>query len=108
MSRRLFFALLLLSACSTEKPPPPIAAGLPTDVREATVEFNRRVGQQFPLGTEETVVRSTLSADGFEVGRLGAGLTRNNYPCSTKWMVNWRSAAGKLTNIHGEYGYICP
>jgi hypothetical protein len=108
MSLRPVLALLLLTECSGQQPLPPIAAGLPSDVRKAEAEFDRRVVQEFPSNTPENAVRSALSAQGFAVGASGAELTRNHFPCTTKWIVRWRSTAGKLTSIRGIYGYICP
>jgi hypothetical protein len=108
MHRSALFGLLLLCSCSVEKQLPPLAAGLPTDVRQAEAEFNRRVSSEFPVGTSEAAVRSTLLAQGFEVSSVGAKLERNQFPCSTSWIVRWQASTGKLTSIQGIYGYACP
>jgi hypothetical protein len=108
MDRCAVFALILLAGCSGQKPLPPIADALPSNVREAEEQFDERVIQQFPLGSAERNVRSALSEQGFTVGPSGAEFTRSRFPCSTKWIVRWQSAAGKLTSVQGIYGQICP
>jgi hypothetical protein len=108
MGRPALLAVLMLCGCSRATPLPPLAAGLPTDVRQAQAEFNRRVSRAFPIGTPERAVRSTLSGEGFDVGTSGAELARNHFPCSTKWIIRWRAAAAKVTTVEGVYGYVCP
>lgn len=107
MHRLWLLPWLFLSSCWPERPLPPIAAGLPSNVSQAQAEFNRRIVHAFPIGTPVAVVRSRLSAQGFDVGLSGAELRRAKFPCETHWGVGWKAKAGKLTDVDGVFGLAC-
>lgn len=116
---RQFTASVLLgflSACGSApyRPLPPIADKLPSDVRNAEPEFDRRVETAFPLGSSEEKAITELDRLGFEVSPQGADgyrsadIKRGGMICQTLWSVRWKAEAGQLRDIFGVYGFRCP
>lgn len=116
---RQFAASLLLgvlSACGSApyRPLPPIASKLPSDVRTAEPEFDRRVKAAFPLGSSEEKTITELRRLGFVVSSRGtdgyrfADIKRGGMICQTIWSVRWKAEAGQLREVFGVYGFRCP
>ncbi|WP_408588136.1 hypothetical protein [Novosphingobium sp.] len=116
--RRLAISLLIgmLSGCSSAglRQLPSIADNLPSDVRDAEPEFDRRVKAAYPRGSSEENVIADLRRNGFEVsprepdGYRFADLKRGNLICQTIWSVRWKAEAGMLGEVFGVYGFRCP
>jgi len=117
MSRLAAFLLFSsLSACGGAAPPslPPIADKLPSDIRDAEPEFDRRVKAAYPIGSPEENTVADLRRAGFEVssraldGYRSADIKRADAICQTIWSVRWKADAGRLREVFGVYGFRCP
>ena len=53
--------LILTGDASAWAAPPPIGQGLPSNIREAGAEFDRRVQARFPVGSDENELRAELA-----------------------------------------------
>lgn len=109
-------ALCLVGACSDagHGPLPPIADKLPSNVRQAEPEFDRRVKAAFPIGIPEGDMILKLQGDGFKIsppgpdGYRSGDIKRGDFICQTIWSVRWRADAGILREVFGVYGHRCP
>jgi hypothetical protein len=105
---------LLLSACSD--PTPLIGQGLPKSFGP-TPEFDRRIRQRFPIGSDEAVLLAELRSERFAIKethdlssryRFTALYEAHEVVCKESWTVQWTAEQGRISNIAGEYsGEIC-
>jgi predicted small lipoprotein YifL len=110
------FLLSSLSACGSVAPTslPPIADKLPSDVRDAEPEFDRRVKAAYPVGSHEENAVAGLRRAGFEVssrasdGYRSADIKRGDAICQTIWSVRWKAVAGRMSEVFGVDGFRCP
>ena len=114
MALAVFWALLL-SACSNK--PPPMARGLPKSFGP-TPDFDRRVKQLYPLGSDEAKLLAELRSERFTITeshdpssryRLSALYESEHFPCKETWTIRWADEHGIINDIEGRYsGDICP
>lgn len=116
MARYLSLSLAgLLAACGSTAsgPLPPVADNLPSDVREAQAEFDRRTRVAFPVGSSEAEVVAELKRAGFDVdpvardGLRSAEVRRADWVCHRVWSVRWRSEAARVRDVSGLFGLTC-
>jgi hypothetical protein len=117
MHRQMTLAVLgvlLLSGCSV--PPPPMGRGLSHTVAQMTPDFDRRMNQRFPVGSDEGELLAELRVERFTIKqanepsaryRLTALYEGHGLVCRTWWTVEWSAEQGKITAIGGEYSQSC-
>ncbi|MGB8813421.1 MAG: hypothetical protein WCC57_09560 [Paracoccaceae bacterium] len=90
-------------------PPPGLGADLPFGNDAATVAFDQRLKAEFPMGTPEADLRTTLVNDGFILNPTTTdGYARKvDFPCELTWQVNWDVQSGDLTAIKGQFNNTC-
>jgi hypothetical protein len=107
-------SLLAISACTSSTPP--IARDLPRSFGP-TADFDRRIQQRFPAGSDETVLVAELRLEQFSIDetrdpsgtyRHLAHYKRQDLACRTSWEILWNGERGRITQIEGRYsGEIC-
>ncbi len=113
MLRRLFIiaTTICLAGCGEETGPlPPLAAGLPTSIDVAELQFDARIKRQFAIGTSEQQLVEELRSQGFDIKSSSgqADYTRpDGWFCQTVWSVRWRATTGKLTDASGLHFQRC-
>jgi len=108
------FCVLLVSACS--EPDPPIARDLPKSFGP-TPDFDKRIKQQYPIGSDETRLLTDLRNERFSIVeshdpsspyRLSANYKSGHFPCGETWIVQWTGEHGKINDVAGHYsGKLC-
>ena len=107
------FWALLLSGCSK---PPPLAVGLPHSFGP-TPDFDRRVRQLYPIGSEEPKLLAELRRERFTIAeiheqsgpkRRSAVYDLHDFPCRETWTVQWTYDHGVIDHIEGrDSGDLC-
>jgi hypothetical protein len=107
-------SLLAISACTSWTPP--IARDLP-ESPVGTGDFDKRIQQRFPAGSDEAALAAELHGERFSIDetpdssrtyRYAAHYTRQEIACRTSWTVLWNAGQGKIEEIVGRYsGEIC-
>lgn len=108
-----FISHLIFNISKDTKNPgmPAWAEMLPGSIEAANEDFDKRAKKQFPAGITEDSLREELSASGFVLfpEEKLAERTDNRGLCNHKRMIVWsRDAQGKITDIKGTFGVICP
>jgi hypothetical protein len=95
----------------------PILAALPASWDTANIEFQRRVGQRFPIGSPAKDVAEALAKQGFrpfETERGAAGMViQPAHPglrivCNSQASVVWQTnSSGGISEISAAYRPIC-
>lgn len=108
------FCALLLSGCSN--PTPPLARGLPKSFGP-TPDFDSRVKQLYPIGSDEAVLLAELRNERFAIKethdlssryRFTALYEAHEVACKESWIVQWTAAQAKIAAIEGTYsGKLC-
>src|SRR5580692_10670773 len=105
LRRRLMFVVFCaygLSACST--PVPSLGRGLPRTF-VPTPDFDRRINERFPVGSEENKLLAELhserfaiiaSQDGSKPYRFSALYVAQNIPCRESWRIQWNAEQGRI------------
>ena len=117
MHRRTVLAVcwaVLLSACSN--PTPPLARGLPKSFGP-TSDFDVRVKELYPIGSDEGKLLAELRSERFTVtenrnpsGRNGrsALYESEHFPRKESWTVRWVYDRGIINDVKGHYsGELC-
>lgn len=91
---------------------PPLAAGLPSEFREADRVFSDRVLGTFPVGSPEAVLARVLEAQGFErrdhEGRRRSNFVQQSFPCQLAWNVEWDADSDvRIAHIEAHYHGVC-
>ena len=104
----------LLSACAD--PMPKLADGLPRSFGPIS-DFDKRLHEQFPVGSNESQLTAELKRekflfrDGGDTGtayRFAAIYDRHDFPCREVWTVLWSAESGRITAIAGrDSGDLC-
>jgi hypothetical protein len=104
----------LISACAD--PVPKLVVGLPRSFGP-TSDFDKRLKEQFPVGSNESQLTTELKLDKFlfrnggdseKVYQFSATYGRHDFPCREVWTVLWNAELGKLTAIAGrDSGDLC-
>jgi hypothetical protein len=107
-------SLLAISACTSWTPP--IARDLPRSFGP-TGDFDKRIQQRFPAGSDEAVLVAELRQERFSIDKTRdssgtyrhlAHYKRQEIACRTSWEVLWNGEQGRIVNIEGRYsGEIC-
>ncbi len=113
MALAVFWALLL-SACSN--PTPPLARGLPKSFGP-TQDFDRRVKQLYPIGSDEAKLLTELRSERFTITESHDPSDRNlrsalyeseHFPCKETWTIRWVYDHGIINDVEGRYsGDLC-
>jgi hypothetical protein len=107
-------AALFLSACVDSTPR--IARDLPTNYPGVSPAFDKRVKEQFPIGSEENSMLNELQKENFRIllkdtlpSRFTsrATFTTGQIICGVMWNIQWSAASGKITAIQGSRGQTC-
>jgi len=110
----LVFCIALLSACSSHTPS--IAHGLPKSFGP-TPDFDRRVKQQFIIGSDEAKLLAELRTEGFTITEISDPASRyrhsalfesEHFPCKETWKIRWTGSSGIIQAVEGSYsGELC-
>lgn len=106
--------LTLAYVAPQPKPDAPLTTGLPSEWSKMSLEFDRRLKQQFPIGTSEEAMINELKSQGFvrddwayQVPNHQEALalrSENDFVCNKGAFVYWRSDnSGKIISVRGEY-----
>src|SRR5580704_10714832 len=115
--RQIVFGILsLLAICACTSTTPPIARELPRSFGP-TADFDRRIQQRFPAGSDETALIAELRQEQFSIDETSdpsgayrhlAHFKRQDLACRTSWEILWSGERGKISKIEGRYsGEIC-
>jgi hypothetical protein len=116
MSRAILLAFCAVSALGCANPVPQLARGLPRGL-SPTSDFDQRIRERFPIGSEESnlsgelhrerfSIRSATNLDG--VYQFAGYYDHHELPCRESWTVLWSAERGKITAVGGRYsGEIC-
>ena len=117
LRRKMIFAMFSaygLSACAT--PVPSLGRGLPRTF-VPTPDFDRRIVEQFPVGSEENKLLAELHGERFSITenqdrskpyRFSALYVAQNIPCRESWRIQWNAEQGRIVDITGWYsGEVC-
>ena len=109
----LAFAVLT-SACAD--PMPKLADGLPRSFGP-TSDFDKRLKEQFPVGSNELQLTAELQRERFvlrdggdpeKVYQFASIYDRHDLPCREVWTVLWSAELGRITAIAGrDSGDLC-
>lgn len=72
-------------------------------------QWNAVLAQHFPAGSDESLLRVTLFAEGFQIDERGrtARYEWGGIPCLYTLRVNWSAAEGKIKAVNGGFGMGC-
>jgi hypothetical protein len=119
--RPITFALLLtscLSSCADRTPP----IGRDLGSTDARSDFDRRVQDRFPIGSDEQQLLAELGKEGFQVRdgiamslhyppparfRSAADYSADQFLCKSSWTILWSADNGRITAIAGDFLPIC-
>ena len=111
MRRTMLLAILIvpvLVACGTA--PPKLAKGLPGSNGSPYPEWDQRVRERFPVGSDERVLLTELRREHFTFDPTTAGhasYSSSNIACTQHWGVRWAAQDGRITQINGEHSVAC-
>lgn len=108
-----FRSLVFGSIADLGKKLPELCEGLPSKFEEGTAVFDRRLKEQFPPGSEVSLLVSELAGQGFKRQPVyqdmeGALFEIRRFPFKTFWSVRWRMSGGQIEDIWGVYGTTGP
>jgi hypothetical protein len=117
MRRRMMLAVFcafVVSACSNDAPP--LGRGLPRSF-SPTSDFDRRIKERFPVGSEESKLLTELHGERFAITqtpdlsnpyRFSALYVAQSIGCRESWKTKWNAEHGRVVGIEGWYsGEIC-
>jgi hypothetical protein len=112
MRRTILLAILIvpaLAACGTA--PPRLAAGLQGSNKLGDYpEWDQRVRERFPPGTDEQKLVTELRRQHFVFNPTQAGrasFRSSDLACTQTWGVKWAARDGLITEIAGEHNGAC-
>lgn len=116
MARAILLAIWVVSACACASPVPPLARGLPTGLRP-TSDFDRRIKERFPVGSDASILSAELGRERFSIRpatsldgayQFSGYYRRHELPCRETWSVLWSVQSGTISAVEGRYtGEIC-
>ena len=117
MRRRMtltVFCTLVVSACSNTTPS--LGRGLPRTFFP-TPDFDRRIQEHFPVGSDESKLIAELHGERFSTTetqgpsvpyRFSALYVAQSLACRESWRIRWNAEQGRIVGIEGWYsGEIC-
>jgi hypothetical protein len=114
ISAPLVLTVLLLSACADS--PPKIGRDLPSTYPGVSAAFDKRVKEEFPVGSDESLMLNKLRKGGFRIhlnypipSRYAsrASFNQRQIVCNVTWEVQWSAESGKIAAIEGSRGQQC-
>jgi hypothetical protein len=108
-------ALIVLCLGGCVDSPPRIGQGLPGNIEEARIAFDRRVKEQFPVGSSEKDLREELRRQRFvfvpsrdsSAGGYSAIYDAGQLVCRVTWVVSWSAEAERIARIAGDRHAVC-
>jgi hypothetical protein len=113
-SAPLVLTALLLSACADS--PPRIGRDLPSTYPGVSPAFDKRVKEEFPVGSDESLMLNELRKGGFRIHleypipsryAFRASFNQRQIVCNVTWEIQWSAESGKITAIEGFRGQQC-
>jgi hypothetical protein len=117
MRRRMMlaaFCAFVVTACSNATPS--LGRGLPR-MFGPTPDFDRRIKEHFPVGSEESKLLAELHGERFAITqtrepsrlyRFSALYVVQSVACRESWRIQWNADQGRIVAIEGWYsGEIC-
>jgi hypothetical protein len=108
------FCAFVVSACSNATPS--LGRGLPRTF-VPTADFDRRIKEHFPVGSEESKLLAELHGERFKTTetqdpsrpyRFSALYVVRSIACRESWKIQWNAEQGRIVGIEGWYsGEIC-
>jgi hypothetical protein len=104
----------VLISCTNKAPP--IGAGLPRTFAPNSPEFDQRVKERFPVGSDEARLLLELQGEKFDIGKATgtsdpfqhtAQFESHDIACGESWTIEWNSEAGRIRGIEGKYRQSC-
>lgn len=90
---------------------PKICRNLPSNYEEGKAEYNRRLREHFPVGTDEIEFYKEQTRLGFELKTAEDhrwASIRHGIVFRHIWYVHWFAMDGKVEEVSGHYGVIAP
>ena len=98
-----------------------MSAHTPFSLNETSQRFGERVSERFAVGSSEAALIKELKREHFRISPITwlakdnpenlmfrADYTGSYYiACNIDWLIDWRSAGGRISVIHGGYGDTC-
>ena|SRR5689334_17875802 len=113
MRQVILLAILTAAALAgcVNTPEPKLAKGLRgSTTLQPYPEWDQRVRQRFPIGSDESSLLTELHHDNFVLDPRGPGranYTQYGFPCRQDWGVKWTAQDGHITEIAGEHSASC-
>jgi hypothetical protein len=117
MGRRMMLAVFcafVVCACSSATPS--LGRGLPRTF-VPTPDFDRRIKERFPVGSEESKLLAEIHSERFAIKqnqdssrpyRFSALYVAQSIACRESWRIQWNAEQGRIVGIEGWYsGEIC-
>jgi hypothetical protein len=110
----LVVTALLLAACVESRPK--IGIGLPSTYPGVSSAFDKRIKEQFPVGSDETLMLNELRKENFQIYLKDtlpsrytsrARFTERQIVCDSTWDIQWSAESGRITAIVGSHGQLC-
>ena len=108
------FCAFVVSACSSAAPS--LGRGLPRTF-VPTPDFDKRIKERFPVGSEESQLLAELHGERFATTenqdpsrpyRFSALYVAQSLACRESWRIRWNAEKGRIVGIEGWYsGEIC-
>ena len=92
------------------KPKPELIENLPSNISHAESKFDRRIRQQFLVGSSERKLIQDLKSQGFQVNSStqSAVFKTSNLACRLNWIIRWKTDdLENITKIVGKYNTVC-
>lgn len=70
--------------------------------------LQQRVAAQFPAGSAEGALLTTLRNQGFEIGTSEAKWQRKDFPCKTFVRIGWQAPGGRIVRTEASIFQACP
>lgn len=105
---------LLLAGCSD--PTPPIGRDLPKTFAPNAPDFDNRVKQRFPIGSDDGKLLDELQRERFVITEApdpsshyphSALYEGNDRACKESWTIQWAAKDGKIAAIEGRFSQVC-
>ena len=106
--------VLLLPACSASTPP--LGRGLPKTFAPMAPDFDKRIKQRFPAGSDEEQLLAELRSERFKIREIDDPSSRYRHSalyehpgvaCKESWTIQWTDDHAKITSIEGRYRQVC-
>ena len=104
-----FLLMLILVGCSDRTPS--MAEGLPKTFAPNSPEFDMRVKERFPVGSNESLLIEELQNEQFKISFNGsvrsATFKSHSIACGETWVIQWTTDNERLRKIDGSYRQVC-